>query len=382
MMQIPFHKPFYRNEGLDIIASDLKDHLFDEAYFIYNLNQAFMNTEYAPYIANTRWVDSATSAMEIMALFYRVQKGDEIIIPSFTYAATANAFAKMGATLVFVDIEPETLNLDWREVEKAITSKTKAIVPIHYGGVSADMTRLLTIADSSDVLLLEDAAHGLGAGYGGALLGTMGQMGCLSFHKTKNITSGGRGGCLFCKDSSFLSQIDAILDQGTNRLAMEKGEIKTYKWERLGGEYRMPNYQMAYLTESMKFYEAVNSRHRLLWRRYYDAFKLFEKKEKIRMTVLTDKHVINGHIFFLKLSSETMRLELQKYLNARGIQAFAHYQPLHLTKIGVENHILLGDLSETEKTVCTLLRMPIYYELTDDEQSYIIHHVTEFLKNQ
>ena len=350
---------------------------------------------------------SATASLELMALAMGIKPGDEVIMPSFTYAATANAFAKFGAVIKFVDIEPLTLNIDPIKVEAAITSKTRAVIPIHYGGIAADMMALRAIiaktsqqfkkgedavslgANSNEryltdenqkIYLCEDASHTIGAAYMNKPLGTMGDMGCISFHHSKNITSGGTGGCLFIKNKDLSAIAEEALYQGTNRMAFLKGEVSNYHWQRLGGAYDMPVMQQVILLQALSTLSKVTERRRELWYRYQMNLIPLAHQGYITLAVLPKYAEINGHIFYLKVNSSIQRDDLMRWLMDRNIETRTHYEPLHTTKIGVKVGRAIGSFSQTNETVKTLVRLPIYNGMTDGEQDEVIAAIYQFFK--
>lgn len=344
------------------------------------LMESFGDTRLYKDIPRTYFLKSGTNALEVAALAMDIRKDDEIIMPSFTYAATGNAFARQGAKIVFVDIEEDTLNIDPKEVEKAITGRTRAIIPIHYGGIAADMHSLQRIAGDCGALVLEDAAHCIDASFEGRALGTIGDLGCLSFHQTKNITSGGSGGCLFVNNPSFLQSIDEIVHQGTNQRDFLNGSIPKYKWQRIGGEFEMTSYSMVYLAESLKKLDQVTKRRLEIWNVYMGAFKPLEEKGYLRLAKLPKYANSNGHIFYLLMPSERIRSDLKSYLNECKIEAFSHYEPLHDTNIGRTVGVAWGSLSRTNTVKERILRLPVHFNLTQEDQKRVIDSVLGFFK--
>lgn len=319
-------------------------------------------------------VNSATSALEIMALSMDIKHGDEIIMPSFTYAATANAFARAGAKIVFVDIEDHTLNIDPDEVEKALTSKTRAIIPIHYGGVSADMERLADLASNCGAFLLEDAAHGIGAFYKDKPLGTLGNMGCISFHPTKNISCGS-GGVLIVNDSRHKTTTEEILHQGTNRLAFNRGKVSQYTWQRLGGEFSIHPYAKPVLNQSMKDLDLITEKRIADWHGYYDRLLDLEKRGVLKLPTVPDYAKINGHIFYVLVEN---RESLETFLLGKGIEAYSHYEPLHATGIGRTVGCAPGNMAKTNRNSRQVLRLPMFYDLKQEELEFVVDRLYDF----
>jgi dTDP-4-amino-4,6-dideoxygalactose transaminase len=311
------------------------------------------------------FMQSGTAALEVMALAMDFKPGDEVIIPSFTYPATANAFQRAGATLVFADIESDTCNLDPKSVERAITGKTRAIVPIHYGGVAADMQSLSELAKASGAVLLEDAAHCIGASYKGKPLGTFGDMGAVSFHCSKNITAAGSGGCLFVGDEGYREKVSEIIFQGTDRVAYREGRVSSYRWNRPGGEYQMPVFSMAYLEASLGRLDQVTDRRRELWQRYHGQLSLLEAEGDIRICKVPEGAGINGHVFYVLLNDRKERESLKSHLYGQRIEAFTHYEPLHDTEIGRSSGRCEGDMSVTNSVAGRILRLPMHMGIED-----------------
>ena len=330
---------------------------------------------------------SATGALEMIALALELTSEDEVIMPSFTYAATANAFARTGARIVFADIEPETLNLDPNSVKARMTVRTKAIVPIHYGGEAADIEQLSKLCEGTACVIIEDAAHGIGAEYKGKPLGTLGLMSAFSFHHTKNIHAGGSGGALILNrnHSHYTEQlyesISAIYTQGTDRFAFIEGRVPAYTWQTLGGEFEMTDYSKATLMDQLMHYEAIVERRKIIFTKYVNALKpLCEQTglysiaqiRKANINTNTNTNTNNGHIFWMVFNSVEERQLIQSILSKNGISAYTHYEPLHLSTAGR----LYGKTGEalpvTERIADRLLRLPIYHELTEVQQDFII----------
>jgi dTDP-4-amino-4,6-dideoxygalactose transaminase len=360
-MNIPFSKPFVKkiHDDTTILPSQVSGKMK-----IYG------------YETETLMTVSATGALEMMGLLLDLKAGDEVILPSFTYAATANAFARTGAKLIFGDIDPDTMNLDPVSVEGAVTDRTKAIIPIHYGGVSADMDKLTKIGHANNIPILEDAAHCIGAKNGNRLLGTIGDMGCLSFHPTKNISCG-RGGTLFINREFWEEPAKECLHQGTDRMAFYRGDVSEYTWQRLGGAYTMNPYSLKALYETLDFIEAVTLERQKVWQNYYDGLKTLEDQGVLNLAKIPKYATFNAHIFYVLTP---YRQALLNYLSEAGIQAYTHYEPLHLTKIGQKLSENRGRLSQTEKAASELLRLPIYSGMTEMEQAYVIEKIKHFFK--
>lgn len=374
-MVVPFNKSYESEKWIDLVHKRWQNS-DNEKRLRCAFNEAGYSSDQHPML----FVNSATSALEVMALVTGIKPGDEVIIPSFTYAATANAFAKYGAKIVFVDIEPHTLNIDVKAAKNAISERTKAIVPIHYGGVSADLDALMATSRDSDILLLEDGAHTVGAKFKSRLLGTFGALGCLSYHHTKNITSGGSGGSLVVNDPSYMDAAEETIHQGTDQMAFKKGRVDAYTWQRLGGEYDMHPFSRAYLAEAIGDLSIVTDRRTSLWSQYYEALKPLEDQGILSLAQIPDYAESNGHIFFILAGSTRERNALSAYLQKRNISAYSHYEPLHMTDIGRNVGVYSGDMTVTNSISGRILRLPIYYDLTDEQQLTVINNIYDFYK--
>jgi dTDP-4-amino-4,6-dideoxygalactose transaminase len=385
---IAFHKPyllkeFYKETCMryeNTAESDLFQALESEADA--RVESALRAVRGYEKIPNVYWTHSATHALEIMALALELGPEDEVILPSFTYVATANAFARTGARLVFADIEPDTLNLDPKSVERVMGSRTRAIIPIHYGGVAADLSGLAQLAKQSGAWLLEDAAHCIGSRQAGIALGGFGAMGCLSFHKTKNISSNGSGGCLMLSDTALKARVDEIFYQGTDRAAFLRGETTAYKWKRIGGDFDMPALSKLYLAEALRHTERVNDRRKQLWRRYAEAFVPLVEKGVLRTAKIDAGAEGNGHIFYIQTRDVLTRRSLKAALFENGIETVTHYEPLHLTGIGRKIGRAADHMTITEDAGETVLRLPIYPQMTDSEQEKVISEVYQYYRKR
>lgn len=378
MEWIRFNEPYGNEEIFTRTEAMVRDHLFDPRTVLKQLNKKLASLDLYRESPSPFFMQSGTAALEVMALAMDIQPGDEIILPSFTYPATANAFLRAGATLVFADIEPDTCNLDPKSVERVMTQKTRAIVPIHYGGVAADIPALSTLAESCGAVLLEDAAHCIGASFRGKALGTFGAMGAMSFHSSKNITAAGGGGCLFVQDKGKRDLVDEIIAQGTDRTAFMDGRVDAYRWKRLGGEYPMPVYSMAYLAASLETLEQISDRRRELWKRYASQLRVLEKEGNIRLCRIPEEAEINGHIFYLLLNDRKDRDLLKAHLRINRIEAFSHYEPLHDTVIGESSGRCDGEMPMTMSIAGRILRLPLHMDLQERDVDRVCEAVLSF----
>lgn len=385
LKKIPFHIPFEHPEILSRTLEWLGSQSVKDPTILSDLDEIFNRFQYSNSAYKTYFTQSATQALEIMALSLDLTSEDEIILPSYTYAATANAFARTGAKLIFADIEKETMNISIHTVGPLISKHTKAIIPIHYGGCSADMQGLKQLIQGRNIILLEDAAHGIGSFYKGEALGTVGDMGCLSFHHTKNIHAAGLGGVLFIKreHKELIDKSDQIYHQGTNRVDFLQGNSSKYTWHTLGGEFQMSNFSAAYLLESLKYIENVTEKRKNLFERYKEALMFHKDKWNDRMSLcdIVEGANINGHIFPIVLNNIETRENLKRNLYEKGIEVVTHYEPLHQSVAGKRYGITRSNMLGTEYVHNGLLRLPIYYSMTENEQSRVIDEILNFFKS-
>ena len=322
---------------------------------------------------------SCTHATEMAAILSNIKPGDEVIMPSYTFVSTADAFVLRGAKAVFVDVRPDTMNIDENLIEDAITDKTKAIVPVHYAGVSCEMDKIMEIAKNHNLMVIEDAAQGIMSEYKGKALGTFGDYGCFSFHETKNFSMG-EGGALLIRDAENIEHAEIVREKGTNRAKFFRGQIDKYTWVDAGSSYLPSELNAAYLYAQLELANEITADRMHTWNMYYDAFEELENKERIeRPFVPTDcKH--NAHMFYLKCKDLEERSAFIKYLGENGILAVFHYIPLHGAPAGKQFGRFNGEDVYTTKESERLVRLPLYYGLKEDEVEYIIGKVKEFYK--
>jgi dTDP-4-amino-4,6-dideoxygalactose transaminase len=323
---------------------------------------------------------SCTHAMEIAAMILNLKPGDEVIVPSFTFVSTANAVLRAGGTPVFCEIKYETCTLDPIDVEKRITSKTKAIFPVHYAGVSAEMDEIVELAKKNNLYVIEDAAQGVNAKYKGKYLGTIGQMGAYSFHDTKNYVSG-EGGAFITNDEDISRCAEIIREKGTNRANFLRGEVDKYTWVDCGSSYVLSDILAAVLRCQLDNLEQIQQRRKQIHYLYLDGLKELEQRELLRLPIIPEYCESNYHIFYILQQSEEKRNGLMKHLKEAGIGATFHYIPLHSSPYAVNSLGTKGvRLPVTDKVACTLLRLPIYPHLTDEDVFYVIETVQQFFK--
>lgn len=322
---------------------------------------------------------SCTHATEMAALLCDIQPGDEVIMPSYTFVSTADAFVLRGATVVFVDIRPDTMNIDEGLIEDAITERTKAIVPVHYAGVACEMDTIMEIARRHDLKVVEDAAQGVMSTYKGKSLGTIGDYGCYSFHETKNYSMG-EGGALLIHDASKIEDAEIIREKGTNRSKFFRGQIDKYTWMNVGSSYLPSELNAAYLWAQLEQAEQINDRRLAIWNHYNEELECLEKQEYIRRPVIPDGCRHNAHMFYIKAKDLDTRTRLITFLKEQGIQAVFHYIPLHTAPAGRKFGRFHGNDIYTTKESEALVRLPLFYSLEDAQVEYIIDKVKEFYR--
>lgn len=320
---------------------------------------------------------SGTAALEMAALLLNIQPGDEVIMPSYTFVSTANAFVLRGATIVFVDIRPDTLNIDETLIEAAITPKTKAIVPVHYAGVACEMDAIMAIADRFKVWVIEDAAHAVFAEYKGRALGTIGHFGCFSFHETKNYSCG-EGGALIINDDDFMLRAEIIREKGTNRSQFFRGQADKYTWLDIGSSFLPSELQAAFLYAHLEMADQIESDRLGSWNYYYDQLAGLAYSNKLLLPIIPHDCRQNAHLFYVKTQDRIEREALISHLLAHGIQAVFHYIPLHSSIMGIRHGRFAGQDIYTTRESERILRLPLYYQIAQADLDEVIGAITQF----
>lgn len=320
---------------------------------------------------------SCTHATEMAALLGGIGPGDEVIMPSYTFVSTANAFVLRGAKVVFVDIRPDTMNMDENLVEAAVTDRTRAIVPVHYAGVSCEMDRILEVADRYGLLVIEDAAQGIMSSYKGRALGTMGDFGCFSFHETKNFSMG-EGGALLIRDKKYVEDAEIVREKGTNRSRFFRGQVDKYTWVDVGSSYLPSDLNAAYLFAQFEEAERINEDRLRSWRLYYERLSGLAHRGRIELPVVPGDCVQNGHMFYMKAKDMEERTELIDFMKANGVLTVFHYVPLHSSPAGLEFGRFHGEDRYTTRESERLCRLPMYYGLREEQILYITDRIEEF----
>lgn len=329
---------------------------------------------------NILLTSSCTHALETAAISLDIQKGDEVIMPSFTFTSTANAFVLRGAKIVFVDVRPETMNVDEREIEKAVTRKTKAIIPMHYAGVACKMNEINAIAKANKLYVVEDAAQCVSSSYNDKHLGTLGDFGCFSFHDTKNIHCG-EGGALLVNNEDFFSMSEVVREKGTNRTKFINGEVDKYSWIDVGSSYLLSEINAAFLSAQLDHLDSINSHRSNIWNKYFLGLQDLEQKEKIELPHIPEQCASNYHIFFIKVKDIEERSSLIDFLNKENIQTYFHYLPLHTSIAGKKFGSFNGQDVHTTKESERLLRLPLHMQMQGKDVEKVISMLTDFYKS-
>lgn len=320
---------------------------------------------------------SCTHATELAAILADIKPGDEVIMPSYTFVSTADAFVLRGATAVFVDIRPDTMNIDENLIEAAITEKTKAIVPVHYAGVGCEMDTIMAIAQKHNLKVIEDAAQGIMSTYKGKALGTFGEFGCFSFHETKNFSMG-EGGALLIRDEENIEPAEIIREKGTNRAKFFRGQIDKYTWVNKGSSYLPSELNAAYLYAQLELANEITENRMNTWNTYYEGLKDLADAGKIELPFIPENCTHNAHMFYFKAADLEERTKLIAFLKEKDILAVFHYVPLHSAPAGLKFGRFAGEDRYTTRESERLVRLPLYYNLEKEKTEYIIKCVKEF----
>lgn len=323
---------------------------------------------------------SGSSALDMAAFLCNIKKGDEVILPSFTFSSTANSFVLAGATLVFVDIRPDTMNIDERKIESAITEKTKAICVVHYAGVSCEMDYIMDIAKRYNLKVVEDAAQAVMSSYKGKPLGTIGDFGCFSFHETKNYSMG-EGGAILINNKKYIERAEIIREKGTNRSQFFRGQVAKYNWVDFGDSYLQSDINAAYLWAQLEKADEINENRLASWNNYYKAFLDLSSNGKIELPVIPEECVHNAHMFYLKFNSLKIRQLYIEFMRNNGILCVFHYVPLHSAPAGRKFGRFSGIDEFTTIESEKLVRLPLYYNISTIDQRKVILKTIEFINS-
>lgn len=375
-MKIPFNIPFVSGSEVTYINEVIANKSF--SYPGVFSKKCELELAKITGCETVRLTASCTSALELAALAIDIKEGDEVIVPSFTFVSSANAFALRGARLVLVDVNPNTMCLDEDLLEKAITSKTKAIVLVHYAGFTENIETIVNICKQKNLLLIEDAAQSIDSYYKNQHLGTFGDIGCISFHDTKNIQCG-EGGAILINNKTLIEKIDVIIEKGTDRKAFLAGKVSEYTWKTLGSSYGLSEINSAFLLAQLQELPVVTQKRKTLYNLYKENLEPLKNLQMIDFYESANNH--NAHIFFIKLKDALQRNELSIFLQKNGVAAYSHYSPLHLSDRG-KNYPYFCSTNDYSKTESNrLLRLPLYFDLEVDKMKLCIELINQYFKN-
>jgi len=375
---IPYNRPFIVGKELEYISQAVNEHchISGSGPFTKKCQTWLEQNLGCPKALLTH---SCTAALEMAAILCDIQPGDEVIMPSFTFVSTANAFVLRGGVPVFVDIRPDTLNLNEKRIESSITAKTKAIVPVHYAGIPCAIDEILDIAEKNKLWVIEDAAQAYLSRYKGRSLGTLGHLGCLSFHETKNIISG-EGGALLINDERLMNRAEIIWEKGTDRSRFLRGEVDKYSWQDIGSSFLPSELISAFLYAQLEKAASIISKRSQVFFKYYEGLKDLQDQGRIQLPRLKGGTDGNAHIFFIVASNPQECSRLMRQLNDKNINAIRHYVPLHSAKAGKKYGRASGDMNVTDDISQRLIRLPLFYGMQDDEVDRVVATVRQFFK--
>ena len=372
---IPFNKPSLTGDELNYLTQAIeKYHISGDGIFTSKCHQ-WLEKHFK--IPKALLTTSCTHALEMTAFLLEIEAGDEVIIPSFTFVSTVNAYVNRGATPVFIDIRPDTLNLDEELLDRLISPRTKAILPVHYAGVGCEMDAILEIAEEHHIPVVEDNAHGLFGKYKGKYLGTFGCLATQSFHETKNITCG-EGGALLINDPHFIERAEILREKGTNRSRFFRGQVDKYTWVDIGSSYLPSDMLAAFLYAQLESYETIQLKRQKIWEYYHANLKDWAEGNGVRLPYVPNYCQQPYHMYYILLPSLEIRQGLIEHLKAARILSVFHYLPLHLSDMGRKFGGKIGDCPVTENLSDRLLRLPFYNTLTIDEQERVINTILEY----
>jgi dTDP-4-amino-4,6-dideoxygalactose transaminase len=372
MFRIPFNQIFATGRELDYIREAIAGHHLSGDGPFTRRCQTWLEERIG--CCRALLTHSATAALEMAAILSRVGTGDEVIMPSFTFVSTANAFVLRGATPVFVDIDERNLNIDVDEVSRAISSRTKAIVPVHYAGVACDMEELAAVATRHSLVLVEDAAQAIGSRYRGRPLGSFGRMAALSFHETKNVISG-EGGALLVNDERLIERAEIVREKGTDRARFFRGEVEKYTWIDIGSSYLPNELTAAFLWAQMEEADRIRLERLRVWNRYQEAFEELESSGAVRRPVVGGDREPSGHLYYLLLRDRARRARTLARLRQAGVGAHFHYVPLHSSPAGRKYGRAAGSLKITDSVAERLIRLPMWVGISDAQVDYVVEQV-------
>lgn len=374
---IPFNKPYLTGKEAHYMYQAVYSGKISGNGIFTKKCQAFFEDRFG--FKKCLMTTSGTDALEMAAILCDVKPGDEVIVPSYTFVSSALAFVRQGARIIFADSESSNPNIDVAKLESLISDKTKVIVPVHYAGIACDMDSIMEIAHRHHILVVEDAAQAVDSYYKGHPLGGIGDLGCFSFHETKNITSGGEGGLLVVNNESFIRRAEIIWEKGTNRAEFFRGMVNKYGWVDTGSSFLPPEIVSAFLYAQLENLDTIQKRRKKIWLHYYEGLKDLEIKGCFSLPVIPDFATNNAHMFYMVCRSLEERTHLISYLKDHGILAVFHYLSLHLSDYYRERHVgLIPNLPQCDKYADRLVRLPLFYELTEEDVNTVISVIKDF----
>lgn len=381
MSKIPFNKPFLTGKEAHYMYQAVYTGKLSGNGVFTKKCQQFFEEKYG--FKKAIMTTSGTDALEMAAILCDVKPGDEVIVPSYTFVSSALAFVRQGARIIFADSCENNPNIDAGKIEALITDKTKVIVPVHYAGVACDMDKIMEIANRHNILVVEDAAQAIDSYYKGRPLGSIGHLGCFSFHETKNVTAGGEGGLLTVNDERFIRRAEIIWEKGTNRAEFFRGMVNKYGWVDTGSSFLPSEINTAFLWAQLESLETIQNRRKAIWNMYYDGLKDLAAKGCFTMPDIPDYATNNGHMFYLVCRNLDERTKLIAYLKEQGVGAVFHYLSLHLSDYYKEHHVgEIPNLPNCDRFADCLVRLPMYFELTDEDVVFVIKSINEFYEDK
>jgi dTDP-4-amino-4,6-dideoxygalactose transaminase len=375
MQPVPFNKPFFSGKEFEYIQHAIANlQLSGDGPFTKKCHALIESVLGVPKALLTT---SCTHALEMAALLLNIKPGDEVIVPSFTFVSTVNAFVLRGARPVFVDVRPDTLNLDETKIESRITKRTRAIVPVHYSGVSCEMDKIMALSKDAGLVVVEDNAHGFLASYKGRNLGTIGTLGTQSFHETKNVSCG-EGGALIINDPVLCDRAEILREKGTNRSRFYRGQVDKYTWVDVGSSYLPSEILAAYLFAQLEAREKIQAMRKRVWEHYFEDLSAWGPEHGVRLPIVPPECQQAYHMFYLLLPSLKYRQALIAHLRAQQINSVFHYQPLHLSEMGNKFGGRKGDCPVTEDISDRLVRLPFYNDLSEADQARVVEAIKSF----
>ena len=372
---IDFNIPPFTGKEFDYMKEAVKNHKICGDGFFTKKCDAWMEKRFGT--KQALLTTSGSTALDMAALLCELSPGDEVILPSFTFSSTANAFVLAGARLVFVDIRPDTMNIDETKIEAAITENTKVICPVHYAGVACEMETIMDIAKRHNLMVVEDAAQGVMSTYKGKALGTIGDFGCFSFHETKNYSMG-EGGAILINNERYIEKAEILREKGTNRSKFFRGQVAKYNWVDFGDSYLQSDLNAAYLWAQLELADEINENRLATWNAYYNAFKPLEEKGAVTLPVIPDGCIHNAHMFYLKTRDLETRQAYIKYMKDNDILCVFHYVPLHSAPAGIKFGRFNGVDEYTTLECDRLVRLPMYYNMDENDLKKVIDKTIEF----